>query len=233
MKRLSGAMRNLPRDLRWWIADYIYAGWWQVRGALGRSAESYLEGSLRPIIVLPGIYESWYFMRPTIDRLHDAGHPVHVVSELSRNRRPVDAAADLVAAFIAERNLRDVVIVAHSKGGLIGKYVMAKLDPDSRIPHMVAISTPFSGSIYAQWMLLPSLRSFSPKNALTLALSKELTVNERITSVFGLFDPHIPRGSELTGADNRVVETGGHFRILDDERVIDIVTAIAARPGRD
>jgi hypothetical protein len=51
-------------------------------------------------------------------------------------------------------------------------------------------------------------------NAVTLQLSREERVNERITSLYGLFDPHIPEGSVLPGARNIQLDTGGHFRIL-------------------
>lgn len=217
-------MSTLLRNLRWWAQDYAYAAYWQVRGIFGgRAPSDYLGGTRRPILVIPGIYESWHFMRPLIERLDAAGHPVHVVTALQRNRRPVVPSARIVADYLQSAGLDDVHIVAHSKGGLIGKYMMMRCDPDGRIASMVAISTPFSGSRYAQLMLLPSLRSFSPRNSVTALLSRELSINSCITSVFGVFDPHIPEGSELPEARNVRVPTGGHFRILGDEDVVALV----------
>jgi hypothetical protein len=121
--------------------------------------------------------------------------------------------------------------VAHSKGGLIGKYTMMLLDQTRRITRMVAVCSPFLGSRYASYMLLPSLRALSPRNAVTLQLSREQSVNERITSVYGLFDPHIPEGSVLPGARNVQLDTGGHFRILADEDTIRTVLAEAGAPA--
>ena len=40
------------------------------------------------------------------------------------------------------------------------------------------------------------------------------SVNGRIVSVFGHFDPHIPDGSALDGATNVLVPASGHFRVL-------------------
>ena len=222
-------MGILLRNWWWWTADYAYALIWQVLGTLGRPAAAYARGTRRPIVIIPGIYESWQFMRPLVERLHDAGHPVHVVAGLKRNHRPVAHAAQVVADYIELHGLDDVLIVAHSKGGMIGKLLMSRLDPEARVDRMVAICSPFSGSWYANWMWLPSLRSFSPRDATTVALGLELGVNERITSIFGLFDPHIPGGSELQGARNERVQTGGHFRILGDRRVVRLVLAEADR----
>lgn len=212
------------RRARWWALDYAYAAYWQLRAAIPhRPAPALLQGDGRPLIVIPGIYETWQFMRPMIDTLHEAGHPIHVVTMLQSNRLPVDRAAALVARYLRERDLSDVAIVSHSKGGLIGKYVMMGADAGARVHSMAAVCTPFAGSRYARYMLLPSLRAFSPTHPLTGRLAREVAVNARITSIFGQFDPHIPEGSELEGATNIRLPTGGHFRILSDRRCIDAV----------
>lgn len=213
----------------WWIADYLYAIWSQLRGMIpGRGPEDYRSGTLRPVVVLPGVYERWTFLRPMIEVLHDRGHPVHVLTSIGHNRRPVSSTARQVADFVRDADLRDVVLVAHSKGGLIGKYAMAHLDGEARVAAMAAIATPFSGSIYAAYLVLPSLRAFSPKHETTLLLAADREINASITSIYAAFDPHIPGGSELDGARNIRIETGGHFRILADSRSIQAVVDVAA-----
>ncbi|MEF2976787.1 esterase/lipase family protein [Subtercola sp. YIM 133946] len=221
------------RLLGWWIADYGYAAYWQARGVVaGRSLGRYGTGELRPVIVLPGIWETWGFMLPIVDELHRAGHPVFAITDLRRNAGTVVASAGLVARFIVERDLHDVLIVAHSKGGLIGKYAMALLDDERRISSMVAVSSPFAGSRYATHLPLPSLRALSPRDATTRMLAGSLEVNARTTSVYAQFDPHIPEGSELAGARNVELATGGHFRTLAAPQTVALVlAAAAAAPG--
>jgi pimeloyl-ACP methyl ester carboxylesterase len=214
-------VKPLLRNVGWWVQDYCYAAYWQLRGALSRTpAERFRSGTKPPVVVLPGIYESWQFMLPLIEAIHSDGHPVYVIPGLRRNRKAVRDAAHLVAGFISAEGLRDVVIVAHSKGGMVGKFAMLRLDGEARIAHMIAICSPFSGSRYARYLPVPSLRAFSPANALTLQLAREELVNERITSIFGLFDPHIPEGSLLPGARNIQLGSGGHFRILGDAQTL-------------
>lgn len=234
-----------------WSIDYLYAGYWQVhetlrgarrwalRGARhgglpgglpGGEATDWSRGTRQPVLILPGIYETWQFMRPMMDALHANGHPLHVVTDLGRNRASVVAAAGVVARILAERDLHDVIIVAHSKGGLIGKYLMAEEagSPEpARIDRMIAVATPFSGSSLARYTVLPSLRAFAPTDATIRQLMNELSVNERITSIFGTFDPHIPGGSELAGAVNIQLPVAGHFRIVGDRQFLDAVVAAA------
>jgi pimeloyl-ACP methyl ester carboxylesterase len=219
---------GLARNLRWWAADYVYAAVWQVRGAFDRTDPASFHGGDRtPIVVVPGIWESWRFMQPLITSMHDRGHPVHVIQPLRFNNRPVIDAAAQVDAYIEQHALDDAVLVGHSKGGLIGKYVMIHGASAPRIHAMLAVATPFRGSLYARFMPVPSLRVFSPKNAVILALALERMADSRIVSVFGQFDPHIPAGSSLPGAKNVELDTGGHFRILAHPRVLAELDLIA------
>ena len=216
----------------WWAQDYVYAGIWQVRGFLSRvQPGSFRDGSRPPVLIIPGVYENWQFMMPLIQAIHDAGHPVHVVTVLQRNKLRVPEAAKLVAQHLEEAGLRNAILVAHSKGGLIGKYAMLSLDPEHRIDRMIAVCAPFSGSRYARYMLLPSLRIFSPRNPLTLQMSRELAINSRITSIYGPFDPHIPEGSVLPGATNIELPVAGHFRILGDSETARIIVEQLSLPA--
>jgi len=217
------------RALAWWIADYAYALVWQTRGLFDRTDPArFRDGDLAPIVVIPGIWESWTFLRPLVTAMHERGHPVHVVPPLRFNNRPVVDAAAQVGQYLDEHDLAGVVVVAHSKGGLIGKHLMVTGTSIARIRGMVAVAAPFSGSRYARYLVLPSLRIFSPKNAVIVALARERAVNARIVSVFGQFDPHIPGGSELVGAKNVRLDTGGHFRVLAHPRVMAEVALLAS-----
>lgn len=214
----------------WWIADYAYAVYWQLRAAVGRrTARSFANGTAAPIVILPGVYETWRFMQPLITALHGRGHPVHVLESLRHNRGPVIESARLVTEFLETADLADVLIVAHSKGGLAGKMAMAG-SAGSRVRGMVAVATPFGGSRYARLLPVRSLRAFSPADPSILQLARQLEVNQRIVSVFAGFDPHIPEGSELPGAMKNVrLDTGGHFRVLADPRVLAEVAALSER----
>ncbi len=219
------------RKAGWWIADYAYAVRWQIRALLSRAEPRALRsGDRTPILIIPGVYESWRFLQPLILELHGRGHPVHVVDPLRNNRVPVPAGARIVDAYLAEHDIDGVVIVAHSKGGLIGKHVMTFGRCAHRVRAMVAVAAPFGGSRYARFLLGPTMRSFSPRDTTVRLLTDAAEANSRIVSVFARFDPHIPEGSELLGARNVRVETGGHFRILAHPRAIAEVRETAEIP---
>jgi triacylglycerol lipase len=234
----GGRPRSVGMTLRhgWaWLQDYAYVAYWQVHGFLFRDDPApYLQAAGRedqPVLLIPGIYEKWQFLKPIADDLRQAGHPVHVVEPLGYNRGAVARMAELVSGYLSAADLQNVTIVAHSKGGLIGKYAMTMPGAAGRIARMVAINTPFSGSVYARFFLVPSIRAFSPSNGALRSLAAELSVNHRITSVYSTFDPHIPGGSELPGAENIELDLMGHFRIIGDSKVLEVIRSVLSRKG--
>jgi triacylglycerol lipase len=188
----------------------------------------YCGGTARPVVMVPGVFERWNFLRPIANRLAEAGHPVHVIPELGINAGAIPVAARRVNAFLAAHDLRGVALVAHSKGGLIGKAAMLE-DADGRIDRLVAVATPFRGSRMAHFTLVPPLRVFRPTHPVIRRLVAEREVNARITSIFPSFDPHIPEGSSLEGGTNVRLHVVGHFRVLEDPEAIDAVLAAVQR----
>lgn len=225
-------IRQLLRQGWAWLLDYAYIAYWQVHGLLFRldPAPYLLPGArgAEPVVVIPGVYERWQIMRPIVDHVHRLGHPVHVVEPLGFNVGTVPAMAAVVAEYIRLHDLDNVTIIAHSKGGLIGKYVMTTPEAGGRVNRMVAVCTPFSGSRYAYFAMTPVIRAFSPRNPVLRTLLANLEINHRITSVYGTFDPHIPGGSRLDGAVNIQLDTMGHFRIIGDKALQAAIERILA-----
>lgn len=222
--------KNWLRAAGWWASDYAYAVNRQARGLFARTDPKTLHtGDLAPVVVIPGIYESWTFLLPLIRQVHERGHPIHVIEPLHLNLRPVMESSSHVGEVLEQHNLSGAIILAHSKGGLIGKYAMIQPEGQQRIRGMVAVGTPFGGSVYARFMLSPSLHAFSPNDSTIRALAADDEVNSRIVSIYGEFDPHIPAGSELAGAKNVELDTGGHFRILAHPRILAELDELAER----
>jgi pimeloyl-ACP methyl ester carboxylesterase len=223
-----------PRKAVAWLLDYLFVSWWQLRSLVARHVpERYAEGARAPVVLLPGVYETWLFLRPVADRLSRDGHPVHVVRALGHNRSTVPDAASAVLRLLRECDLRGVVLVAHSKGGLVGTHLLVVDDTEGRVDRLVAVNTPFAGSVYARYVPVRAIRAFSPAEPTLAMLAARSEVNVRITSIFSEFDPHIPGGSALEGATNIRLPLLGHFRPLASRLLIDTVAAEVGRAGRE
>ena len=176
--------------------------------------DAYATGHLAPVILIPGVYETWEFLQPLAERLHELGHPIHVVPGFGYNRDSIPAMALLVARYLEVNELTGVVIVAHSKGGLIGKQLLVTDEVGERIDQVVAVNTPFAGSSLARYTRQPALQEFMPSGAALSALAKQSDANSRIVSIYSANDPLIPGGSALVGATNVRLPLIGHFRVL-------------------
>ncbi|MHA7303673.1 esterase/lipase family protein [Arthrobacter sp. TMN-49] len=239
------------KRLGWWLLDYLYAGWRQLLGIFRpRCPAEYArgDGAKPAIVLLPGVYETWFFLEPAARRLNASGFRVFGVPQLGHNGRAVPDSAAIVARALSalhrEHGVTRCIFVAHSKGGLIGKHAM--LDAKATNPHdagatvpapsrpveilgLVAIATPFSGSLYARYMLSRTLRHFSPEDAVLMSLQAQLDVNEHAVSIYPEFDPHIPGGSALPGAVNIELPIVGHFRTLGQETLLGAVDHAVAQ----
>ena len=208
------------------VVDWAYGvGWWFHAFTTRGTPDAFTTpgpdtAHHTPLVLLPGIWERWQYLVPLARALHAYGHPVHLIPALGSNGAPLDSAAALVAGFLDERDLTGVILVAHSKGGLIGKLVMLHASAGARIRGMVALSTPFRGSSLARSIFRGTpLGLFSPNGRAITDLTAQRDVNARIISLLPSHDQVIPEGSRLDGARNVTLEVAGHVRPLRDARV--------------
>ncbi len=207
--------RSWPRHIATIVGDFPNAMRFRARALRDWPCPAgYADGEKMPVVILPGVYETWHYLRPVADALSAAGHPVHVMSVLGINHRPIPASAQLVWKRILELDLTGFAIVAHSKGGIIGKHLLAIEDTDRRIDRVVAIASPFSGTRMARLTIPAAVREFRPDDPTISKLVAVQTVNSRIISIEPSWDPHIPDGATLEGARTVKLPVVGHFRIL-------------------
>lgn len=234
-----GGMRRLAVAFPRWAIDYATSGWVHFLEPFFPDVPPELTHGRddRPeIVLIPGVYQTWVELSWIATGLHRLGYRINAVPSLGHNRQPIDVSADIVRRELAARGIGDCYIVAHSKGGLIGKRALIdnireaqendatwefdevdEANPRPRILGMTAISTPFHGSSYADFMPSASLRQFQPTDPIIAELDEDTSVNRRIVSIFGRFDPHIPESSHLEGAAANIeVPVVGHMQILRD-----------------
>ncbi|PRZ12560.1 esterase/lipase family protein [Nesterenkonia sandarakina] len=230
------AATDLGLNLSAWIRDYAYALRRQASGLLrGPDPQAYRRpDSQKPaVLLLPGIYETWAFMQPVANVLREGCYDVHAVVDLGYNGGTIADMADLVDEHIRRERIGRCVLVAHSKGGLIGKLLLTRRLDSDLILGMVTLNTPFEGSPLARLLPLPAIRLFLPRSPELTELGASQEVNSRIVSIYGRFDPHIPGGSHLEGAHNVQLGTRGHFlplgRLSVHEAILEGVRRISHR----
>lgn len=228
MRHTSGMLERTGGILR----DYGYVArrrWRSIR--IGMRPPEPIAGERAPVLLIPGVFETWHYLEAVGERLAAEGHPVHYVERLGLNRHPIDATAALAQRHLDELDLHDVVIVGHSKGGLIGKHMMTVDDEHGRIARLIAVNTPFPGTPLARFAV-SAWREFAPDRPVIRSLEASTEANARIVSIYTAFDQYIPASSRLDGATNIELPLIGHFRVLEDPLLLDEVARWAAAPPR-
>lgn len=213
-----------------WIYHYVRMLWHTAASSFyayppGHYRSCTVEGKC-PVVILPGILARWAFLKPLADMLSREGHPVYVVPALGNNLLQVEVSARIVRALIEEHSIRDAIIVAHSKGGLIGKEFLEFHNPDGCVVGMVSLATPYSGSALASLVPHFAFRELLPSSSVIHRLRSNACANKRIISLIPQRDLYViaKEGSRLEGAlDNVVIPARGHNAILFNEKTWKIV----------
>src|SRR3989304_6526259 len=80
-------------------------------------------GTKNPILLLPGFSETFVFLKPLADKLHELGYPVFSPVPINTHSKIKDL-AEIFAAYIRTNKLTNIVCLSHSKAGLVATYVM-------------------------------------------------------------------------------------------------------------
>ena len=214
------------KNIFYWIVDYYYLLYGYLlmlihKNPPGHFLNFVLKGKA-PIILIPGISNKWGFLKHLGDRISHKGHPVYVASKLQFNFFDIPTSAKIVREIIDDNKLENVVLIAHSKGGLIGKYLLIHENKDNKIKGLIAIATPFSGSTLAKIFSRKSHGELAPESKIIQELDSQKEVNSKIVSIMPQFDNHVwsEKGSFLEGAVNIKVAVKGHHKIVFDKDVI-------------
>ncbi len=202
-----------------------------------------------PIILIPGVMNTWGTLRKLGDKISLVGHPVHIVRELGKNtdtvprsakilrrivlavipkhKREIQRRAKGVKEYLEKKDIKGAVLVAYSKGGLIGKYFLAHQNSDGRVLGMVSIATPYSGSGAAKLMPQKAFRELELDSKIIKDLRGHTEVNKKIISIYPSYDTHVwsPDKSRLDGAaENREIPIAGHS-IINNVQIQEAVLA--------
>ena len=221
---------TLYQKIKAWFVDYGY----MLRGTFTMIVHheppmhylGHIVTGKAPVVLIPGISHRWSSIKRLGDAISLQGHPVYIVPELGYNLYRIPTSAKTLRSLIEREDLSSAVIVAHSKGGLIGKYVLAHYNADGRVAGMVAIAAPFSGSAMAKLVPHDSFRELLTDSKIIRDLEKHRAENERIISIIPEYDNHVwaEKGSFLEGAaENIEVSVSGHHKVLFSEIVVQTV----------
>ncbi len=219
-----------PRKILWALQDWRQAFFERAkvaakrkRGAAPTPEELFPRVFRAPVaVLLPGIWEPWEMLIPWGRALSEAGYEVRMVPALDRQFGAIEDLAETLDDFLAEQELENVVVVAHSKGGLVAKQSM--LGPQKhRIAKLVAVGTPFEGAPIVKWApKFLRVDSLAPSSPEITRLVEQGDADPRTISVQAKWDQSVPR-TYVSGGKNLVVPVVGHNALLRHPKAVSAV----------
>ena len=213
------------KNIFYWIVDYYYLLYGYLlmfihKNPPGHFLNFVLKGKV-PVILIPGNSNKWGFLKKLADTISNLGHPIYISQKLGLNLFDIPTSAKIVREIIDDNKLENVVLIGHSKGGIVGKYLLIHENKDNKIKGLIAIATPFSGSTLAKIFSRKSHGELAPESKIIQELDSHKEVNSKIVSIMPEFDNHVwsDKGSNLPGAKNIVVPIKGHHKIVFDKDV--------------
>ncbi len=186
--------------------------------------DDWKRGEKETVLVLQGIYEQPYFLMTIAKELHTMGYGINSVYNQKETEEKIEFLAEKTAQFIINNKLQKVILVAHSKGGLVAKYLVDTYPEINRlIKKIVTLSSPFQGSLLAN--LVPGYKQLDYKNTFLEKMGKHNENNHKFLVLYPKFDNHVvPFSSlKLSEAKNICILINGHTRILESPETLELL----------
>ncbi|WRS31131.1 hypothetical protein U6G28_05470 [Actinomycetaceae bacterium MB13-C1-2] len=179
------------------------------------------------VILLPGAWERWEVLKTWATALIEVGFDTRLLPEFDMQVGTLQELGDRLSSYLDSNDLQDVLIVAHSKGGLVAKTVLVG-NQGRRVRRIISCGTPYEGAPIAH--LSPArlnMRSLVPWNKEIQDLAKNSAVNSKIVAIRAAWDQNVPSRLELPGARVVTVPVVGHNRLLTAPEAIQAIVKYA------
>lgn len=206
------------------IHDYSYALYLKIYSYFQRTPHTEaIQNNLPTIILVPGVYENWFYFSHLQTALKRAGYQI-IHWDLVTKSRSISEDSQTLSEFVEANGLRNVVLVGHSSGGLTALYAL-NLNPD-RFKQVIAIAAPFAGVSNGRILRTKLVRELLPSSQhIRDVKSLSKSILPKVSSVYPEYDNQVwsKEGSVLKRANNYRLNTQGHHLILKGDELIKLV----------
>jgi len=178
------------------------------------------------IILIQGLHESWTFLESIGNHFNQKGYKILTIPQIKTNTIPTLEAVKICKRFIEKQNLINLIIIAHSKGGIVARYLLQDLTIANRIDKVISIATPYKGSRLVA--ILPNAHDLSPDSPTIKTIQIPLSGENKTYNFYPIFDNHIiPNDSLiLPSIHNHKINIVGHTRILEANQTLESIRKI-------
>lgn len=202
------------KTLYYLLLEYLLIVRLHLRAFLHRPPSAWQRGDKGTVLLVPGFGEPWTFLATPAGQLSSRGYRIHLVPNLNYNTQPIAECVDALHAYITQNALRQVTLLAHSRGGIVAK-LYADAYPE-HVQKIVTISTPYQGT-YVGYLYFCNLKELIPRSSVIQKILHDTGHVDKILNLYAQVDNHVIPNAHalLPGATNTKIPIIGHTRILE------------------
>ncbi len=176
------------------------------------------KGEKGTVILLPGLGEPWTFLQTIAEDLNKLGYSIHAIPKLTYNFRSLATSVALLKNYIEKQKLKNVILLSHSKGGLVAKQYIDTCT-DNNVSLSISIATPYHGTTLA-YIWIFSLKELTPHSQTIKQILNNTKNNHKILNIYAKIDAIVGSSKKpiLQGAENVMIDVIGHTKILEDKQ---------------
>jgi predicted alpha/beta hydrolase family esterase len=188
-------------------------------------SKSWKTGNRGDVILIQGLNGRWVSLETIGREIHKWGYKVHIIKKLGNNLKPVAKGAADIAEYIKANDLKNVVLIGHSKGALNAIYVLKNLDIAKNIKIVITIASPFKGIKLCKFH--PIARELEPESIFMKHYIKGIDPKKIINLYPSVDSLVIPNKSlEWNKVINKQIDVFGHIRVVESDQTISEIRAI-------
>ena len=207
------------------IHDYSYAAFLKICSYFHKYETTAHSGDLPTVILIPGVYENWFYFRKIRTYLLKRGYNIINADSLYRSKSIAED-ANALSSYINDNLFENVILVGHSSGGITA---LKCLKNNDRIKKVIAIAVPFSGVKNGHFLRTTRVRELLP-NSDEVKDIKLLPTDllNKVVSIYPTYDNQIwsKSGSLLDSVESIRLKSNGHHLILKSDELLDTLSRV-------
>jgi hypothetical protein len=189
-------------------------------------------GNKGDVVLIQGLNARWISLNKIGLSVNKLDYKVHVVKKLENNLKPIAEGTADIAEYIKANDLKNVILIGHSKGAINAIYTLKDSEVAKRIKKVITIAGPFKGNSLCRFTL--TARELEP-GSIFIKKYNEGIDSKKIVNLYPVIDNMVIPNESLRWdrAINRPIDVFGHIRIVEAKQTIDEIKSILIMRGGD
>lgn len=206
------------------ILDFLLVVKKHIEALFKSPPKNWLIGNKGAVIIVQGFGEPWIFFKRIADSLNEQGYKIYLIYELEYNLRTIEESVRTIEKFINTHDIKDAVLLAHSKGGAVVKYFLDQSLKADCVKQYITVATPYHGTILG-YLHIRNLNEMRPNSIIANKMRLNVSNNKKILNLYPKIDNYVIPNKNLLleGAENIQVDVIGHARMMESDETIRLI----------